>query len=80
MVQAYKTARVIAERYGSKQIIIRAKNEKCDCGRSAQSMQSMRVSRRCSLGQRSTPAPSPRTRKEPMPHMPEGHEPFGGKP
>jgi len=33
MVQANKTVR---ERHGSKQIIIRAKNEKCDCGRSAQ--------------------------------------------
>src|SRR5262245_17983335 len=26
----------VRERHGSKQIIIRAKNEKCDCGRSAQ--------------------------------------------
>jgi len=33
MVQAYKRARVSRDRYEGGQIIICAKNEKCDCGR-----------------------------------------------
>jgi len=60
----------VRERHGSKQIIIRAKNEKCDCGRSARSMQRMRVSRRRSLGKNGRRLRHTTGKEERMPHMP----------
>src|SRR5262249_31855846 len=60
-------ARVSRDRYEGEQVIIRAKNEKCDCGHSLHRCSASAFRAGVPLGQGSASVPSPRARNEPMP-------------